>query len=228
METLLITKETPEEILKQKKKAILNFFNMNSLFFYTKNKRYQQIISQKHNINFPDSRIISTKLKIPQQRGPSFTRRFLLSKHSKIKKHFFIGPTNENIKKLSEVTKIPLKNLNSYNPPYIKELEFSEKEVKKISSLIKKANPDFVWVCVGSPKQDILANHLFKKHKCFYLTIGAAIDFLLGKKKESPEIFTKMGVEGIYRFFTDFSKNSWKKSWRSFFALNYLGGVRVR
>lgn len=225
---VFISKNIPEEIIKLKKPIILNFFNMNSLYHYFKNRKYREKISNENNINFPDSRIISLKLKIPQQRGPSFTRRFLMhSDIAKNKKHFFIGPNEEDLKKISKITGIKKKNLKTHNPSYIKSIEFSKSEIKKISAKIKRFKPDFVWVCIGSPKQDILSNKLYRGYKTFYFNVGAAMDFLLGKKKEAPKIFTKTGTEWLYRLITDFNHTK-KKVQRSLVAINHLKIVEVR
>ena len=184
-------------------------------------------IFRKENINFPDSRFISRVLKTPQKRGPSFTARFLNSDTVKNKKHFFIGLNEEDMIKISEICSINARYLKAHNPPYIKETEFSEEERNKIIKKIKKSKPDFIWVCVGSPKQEILANQLFKKYKGIYFNVGAATDFLLKKKKESPEIFRKVGLEWSYRLVTDF-KTTRKKAWRSFISLKYINQLNLK
>jgi len=218
---LTISKKKPEEFIKDNNNQIFNFFNLNTIWNLKNNSFYKDLISQKQNINFPDSRVISLILRTKQQRGPTFTKEFLIPQNAKKKIHFFIGLENKDLRKISTIVKTPSKNLSSYNPPYIKELEFSEKEKKKIIKFLKKFKPNYVWVCVGSPKQEILANKLYKKYKTNYFNVGAATDFLLGKKKEAPLLFRKVGLEWFYRFVTDF-KYSKKKVWRSFVGLGYL------
>ena len=94
-------------------------------------------------------------------------------------------------------------------------------------SLINKSKANCVWVCVGSPKQNILTNSLFDKTKAnFFFNVGAALDFILKKKKEAPKLVREMGVEWLYRLITDF-KYSRKKVWRSFVGLIYISGVRL-
>lgn len=227
MEKLRITKKTPEEIISLNKPGIFNFFNMNSVFFYFKNKKYQSMLLEKQNIIFPDGRIVALKLRIRQQKGPAFTKRFLLSENARNKKHFFIGLNNEDIKKILKITKINSKNIGFYNPPFIRGIEFSEGEKKKILNNVKNFRPDFVWCSVGGPKQDILSNYLFKNYKSFYFNVGAGIDFFIGKKRKSPRFFTNIGMEWLYRLLTDF-KTTKKKAWRSFVALKHLKEVMVR
>ena len=222
MKKLLFTKQNPQEILKNKK--ILNFLNLESLWHYKNNPLYSKLISQRHNVNFPDGRMIGLRLRTKQQRGPAFTKEFLTSGKVANKKHFFIG--DASIDKLSSITGIIQKNLNMYNPPYVEGVQFSKKERDKIVTMLRKFKPDYVWVCVGAPKQEILANQLFESYQSTYFSIGAAIDFLLGKKAKAPLIVRKFGIEWFYRLITDF-KHSKKKVWRSFVALKELKVVKL-
>jgi len=224
---IYITSEKPEKIISLGKPKILNFFNMNSVFWFFRNEKYRKIISNSDNILFPDGKFLSLKLMIKQQKGPEFTRRFLVSDIAKIKKHFFIGLEESDVKKLSEKTGIKKEKIKTYNPPFIKKIEFPEEEIKNLTKKIKKFKPYFIWVCVGGPKQDILANRLFEKYPCFYFNVGAGIDFLLRKKKEAPKFFTYLGMEWLYRLLTD-PKITRKKAWRSFVALRHLRKVQLR
>lgn len=231
MEKIYFSKKNPLEEVKNRKRAIFHFFNLHDIWWLNKSKSFRDSFLDERDYFFPDGRILSLKLGIKQQKGPTFTRNFLLSKNAKNKKHFFIGLEKDHQKKLSEISKIPLKNLKSYNPPYIKDIKFPDEEVEKISKLIKKEKPDYVWIGIGCPKQDILANQLFEKTNKTkpdkFLCVGAGIDFFLGKKKEAPKIFTKLGIEWFYRLITDFNHTK-KKAWRHFIALKYLDEVGVR
>jgi len=231
MEKIYFSKKFPEEMIEEKKRIIFQFFNLHDLWWLKNSEFYRKSISTAYNCIFPDGRILSFKLGIPQQRGSSFTRKFLLNQKSKNKKHFFVGLENNNLKKISEAAKIPNENLSIYNPPYIKGIKFPDEEVKKIAKKINKKKPDYVWLCIGSPKQTILANQLFErtnktKVKKFFC-VGAGIDFFLGKKSEAPTIFTKIGTEWFYRLITD-PQTTRKKAWRSFVAIKYLNKVKVR
>ncbi len=221
---IYFTNKRPEEIIN--KKLIFNFFNLHDIWWLANSKGYFEHSSKKANINFPDGRILSLKLNVKQEKGPYFTKRFLKSKEARDKKHFFIGLNEEEAEKISKITGISNKNLNTYNPPFIKGTEFSEEEREKIIKKLKKFGPDLVWVCIGCPKQTILANQLYESYKTNYFNVGAATDFLLKKKKESPRIFTFLGIEWFYRLVTDF-KYSKKKVWRSFLGLLYLKTKKV-
>ncbi|MFH0712195.1 MAG: WecB/TagA/CpsF family glycosyltransferase [archaeon] len=221
---IVFTKKTPEEIMRSNKNGILNFQNLYSIYLFNHEPIFQKAITSPNNFIFPDGKTISLFLRIKQIRGPSFTKNFFEKKLSNNQKHFFIGPSERDLKIL--IKKFPkLKNSQTHNPPYIKEIIFPKKEEKTILNKLKKIKPKYIWICIGNPKQEILANQLYKKYPTFYFTVGAAMDFLLEKKKESPTIFRRLGVEWAYRLITDF-KYSWKKVWKSFVALKYLKQIK--
>ncbi len=143
--------------------------------------------------------------------GPIFTDLFLKNQ-SKNKKHFFIGIKNKDGPKLiKNYPNLKTKNIGCYNPPYIKKNKFSSKEIQKISNKIKKFNPDYVWVGLGCPKQEILANQLTEKVsvKCVF-NVGAAIDYIISRKNQAPRYIRKLGLEWLYRLFTNFERTSKK------------------
>lgn len=223
---IIFTRDTPEETLKHNKKGILNFQNLYSVYLFNNEPSYKEAISSPKNFIFPDGKVLSIFLKAKQIRGPTFTKSFLKNKLNKDGRHFFILPEAEDMKQL--IKKYPkLKNSKAYAPEYIQGIVFSESEINKISEQIKQFKPNYVWVCIGNPKQEILSNQLFKKYPALYFNVGAAIDFILRKKKESPVIFRKMGLEWFYRLVTDF-KHSKNKVWKSIVGLKYIKKVECQ
>jgi N-acetylglucosaminyldiphosphoundecaprenol N-acetyl-beta-D-mannosaminyltransferase len=223
MDKLLFTKKSPREHLDEKK--VFNFLNMESLWQYHKNKKYKESLSKEENINFPDGFLISKRLKINQQRGPTFTRDFLNSSEAKNKRHLFL--TNIKLSDLLSKTSLIEKKTKVYRPSFIKGDTFSKKELEKILEIIKEFNPQYVWIAVGSPKQEILGNVLYKNLKKTYFNVGAALDFLVGKKKESPVLWRKIGLEWFYQGLVN-PKRSRKKIKRQFSAIKYLRSVRLK
>lgn len=210
---------------KNRDKKIMNFLNQHDIYQFSKESLFQNSLKGKENINFIDGFIVSKYLtltnfkRVSRTTGPNTTRNIISNpKLSGNKKHFFIGFEDDDLKELNK--KFPhLKDTAAYNPPYIKTLKFSKKEISKIAEKINLFKADIVWIGVGSPKQNILANALFPLVKSQYLVnIGAALDFLLGKKEEAPEIVRKFGIEWLYRLITDF-KYTKKKVWRSLIGI---------
>jgi exopolysaccharide biosynthesis WecB/TagA/CpsF family protein len=214
------------------KKVILNFLNSDCTYNYVKQPIFKKsLLNKKTNqINFIDgfinSLILSLKnfKRIFRTRGPRFTKLFLHNrKINENKRHFFIGLDENKKKLLIKNSILEEKDVFDYNPPYIKQNKFSEKEINKIVQKINESKTDYVWVCIGSPKQNILATDIYQKiklNKFIIFNVGAALDFLIKTKKESPRIIQEVGLEWLYRFITDF-KYSRKKVWRSLLGSGY-------
>jgi len=230
MEKVFFSSGYPEKEIASNKRSIMSFFNLHNIW-WMRDKHHRKVIDRDRFKIFPDGKTLSRLLKIPQQRGPNFTKRFFLSKKAKSTKHFFIGLTEERLKNFSRITGIDSKNVIPYHSDITKNpniLILPESELKKICSLIEKNKPDYVWVGISSPKQEFIASQLFDKAKVkHFICIGAGLDFLLKKKKEAPVIWQKIGIEWFYRLITDFS-HSKQKVWRSFQALSYIIGRKVK
>lgn len=211
-------------------KTIFNFLNQNDLYHLRKNPDFRESILLKNSTNFIDGFIISAALsikkmkKIRRMTGPVFTREILgepeISKNSK---HFFIGLETKEANEISRVYGISTSKTDFYNPPFIQGDKFPEKEIKKMADKINSFDPDFLWVGVGSPKQNILVKDLFKRisvKKILKINVGAALNFAIGKEKPAPKIVRIIGIEWFYRLVKDFKKTR-IKAWRSLVAIRY-------
>ena len=132
-------------------------------------------------------------------RGADFMRD-VLSDASLSKNHFFIGGTTQSQKDLEAVLlkgNPDLRIVGSISPPYLDNFDLLIDDWVRI---LKKSQPDFVWIGIGTPKQDYLAAALSDKFSAVYLTVGAAFDFLSGNKNESPQWLRGSGLEWLYRW----------------------------
>lgn len=74
------------------------------------------------------------------------------------------------------------------------------KESDGIIEKINNENPDFVFVCLGAPKQEKWIYENKDKLKCKVLMgIGGSLDVFAGEAKRAPEIFIKLNIEWLYR-----------------------------
>lgn len=219
-----------KKITQNKERKIYNFLNSHDLYQFVNEPLFKESVKGSENVNYIDGFIITAyfstrKLRrIPRLSGPELMRDYFKDqKISKEKRHFFIGFDKGDLEKFSK--KFPYldrKDIFAYNPSYIKALKFPEEEISKISKLINSKRIDCVWVGVGSPKQNILAKEIFRKTNAqTFFNIGAALDFILGKKSRAPKWIQEIGFEWFYRMATDFN-HSWKKVKKSFIANFYL------
>jgi N-acetylglucosaminyldiphosphoundecaprenol N-acetyl-beta-D-mannosaminyltransferase len=69
-----------------------------------------------------------------------------------------------------------------------------------IVQAIRSSGADLVFVCFGSPKQEVwIHRHLALFDRGVFLGVGAAIDFCAGTVKRAPPWMQRSGLEWLYR-----------------------------
>lgn len=69
-----------------------------------------------------------------------------------------------------------------------------------IVSTIRNSGADLVFVCLGSPKQELWASsQLSQFQNGVFLGVGAAVDFCAGTIKRAPPWMQRAGLEWLYR-----------------------------
>lgn len=89
--------------------------------------------------------------------------------------------------------------VGTYSPKF--GFEKDENEIRKMLSIVKKANPDILILALGTPKQE----KFYYKYRNeldvpMMLAIGASIDFIAGKVKRAPKWMSNHGLEWLFRF----------------------------
>lgn len=65
---------------------------------------------------------------------------------------------------------------------------------------INAARPDYVWVGLGAPKQDLwVAEHRDRLDAAVLLAVGAAFDFHAGRRRRAPRWMQRTGTEWLFR-----------------------------
>ncbi len=71
-------------------------------------------------------------------------------------------------------------------------------------TLINAARPDYVWVGLGSPKQDLwIADHRAGLHAAVLFAVGAAFDFHSGGLRRAPTWMQRAGMEWLFRLLAE-------------------------
>lgn len=117
--------------------------------------------------------------------------------------HFFYGSSEETLQALTNnlsknypETKI----VGMISPPY---RELSDEEDSAFVMQINEACPDFVWVGLGAPKQEIwMAKHRGKINGLM-IGVGAAFDYEAGNIKRAPMFMQRANLEWLYRLMQD-------------------------
>ena len=117
--------------------------------------------------------------------------------------HYFYGGSEHTLEQLKKkiLEKYPnLQIVGLYSPPY---RELSVEEDEQIIERINAAKPDFLWVALGAPKQEIWMYQHRERIHSLMIGVGAAFDFLAGTVRRAPMWMQKLCLEWVYRIFQD-------------------------
>ncbi|RYI28850.1 glycosyltransferase [Bacillus infantis] len=79
-------------------------------------------------------------------------------------------------------------------------LDGYEKDEQKVMDTINQANPDIIFVAMGSPRQENwIIQHMDSLAPSVYQGVGGSFDVISGKIQRAPEAFQKVGMEWFYR-----------------------------
>lgn len=95
----------------------------------------------------------------------------------------------------------------SRSPPF-RELTKAEKD--RYAEEINQSEARILFVGIGCPKQEKWMAEHQGKLSCVMIGVGAAFDFLSGKKKTAPLWMQKNGLEWLYRLASD-PRRLWKR-----------------
>lgn len=94
--------------------------------------------------------------------------------------------------------------VGKYSPPF---RALTAEEDDAICKKINDARPDFLWIGLGSPKQDIwIRDHIEKIRGSIIVPSGATFDFYSGRIKRAPTWIRNLGFEWLFRLTQDFKR----------------------
>lgn len=132
--------------------------------------------------------------------GPDFMPALIERGISEGRSHFFYGGARGVPELIAERLRrrYPgLKVAGTLSPPF-RALTPGEQEA--IAGEINHAAPDYVWVGLGTPKQDLwIAANRPRLDAAALLAVGAAFDLLAGHRRRAPRWMQRTGTEWIYR-----------------------------
>ena len=132
-----------------------------------------------------------------------------VSRKAKEKKYtfFFYGGYPGAIDKMEEYLKRKFEGVTivgKYSPPF---RPLTEDEDVAVCKQINEAQPDFLWIGLGSPKQDVwIREHLCKIKGAIMMPSGATFDFFSGRITQAPQWIRDIGFEWLFRLTQDFRR----------------------
>lgn len=130
-------------------------------------------------------------------------------------RHYFYGSSQETLDRLIDNIKEKYPDLQiagSLAPDFVETID-EDFFVTHFDTDIRKINeskPDFIWVGLGAPKQELFMMHASGKVDGLMLGVGAAFDFLAGTQKRAPKWMQIIGLEWLFRLGSD-PKRLWKR-----------------
>lgn len=144
-------------------------------------------------------------------RGPSFFVGALQRAAGTGVREFFLGTTDETLDRLESVVRQDWPSASiagRWAPPFTSAVD--DDFLRLCREQIADARPDRVWVALGTPKQDYLAERLSAELGVPCIAVGAAFDFLAGTKREAPKVFQRFGVEWVFRLMSE-PRRLWRR-----------------
>jgi len=194
------------EYINQKKKSIvINTISPNSYGISSKDKYFKQALINSDylvldGVYFALASIIINKKGIKKNQGLDVFYHFMKKINSENGKIFFLGSSNQNLKKISKRSffEYPKIKINTYSPPFKQELDDNDNLI--ILDLINEFRPDVLFVGMTCPKQEKWVYKNKSKINAKYIVcIGAVFDWYAGSEKKISPIWWKLNLGWLIR-----------------------------
>tara|TARA_Y100001934_G_C12270035_1_gene734422 strand:- start:513 stop:1208 length:696 start_codon:yes stop_codon:yes gene_type:complete len=165
----------------------------------TKNENLKSIV--KENIGYPDGfgAILALRRKGLNQvkKIPGCELWLEIIKKNRKESFFLIGGKQEVIQKTIDKLQHLFDDINivGYRNGYFK----NEEEIKDLKSEILLKKPTFIFVAMGSPRQEELMSEIHSIYKTTYMGLGGSFDVYVGEKKRAPSLFVNLNLEWLFR-----------------------------
>ncbi len=162
--------------------------------------------------------------------GPELMETFCRTTGARYR-HFFYGGAPGVAQQLAESLqgRYGVCVAGTYSPPF---RPLTSEEDEKIVRLIHAAQPDVLWVGLGTPKQERwMYAHRDSLHVAVLVGVGAAFDLLTGRVRQAPIWMRESGLEWLFRLIQE-PRRLWRRyliygfefMWNA--SLEFLGSHR--
>jgi len=155
--------------------------------------------------NFPDGMAVAWALKLlgnkfkGRVRGTDCMLRLCSYASEHNLKIFLYGNTEKALVALQKKLKLLFRSIEitgAISPPF---RALTKAEDDAYVEQINRADPDFLFVSLGAPKQERWMAEHKGKIKAVQLGVGAAFDFIIGEVTQPPLWMQNVGLEWLYR-----------------------------
>lgn len=143
-------------------------------------------------------------LQVERVCGPDFLPALVERSTELGRSHYFFGGAPgvaDTLVKRLAVRHPGVRIAGTMSPPF---RALSTDEDLRVIEQINAANPDYVWVGLGAPKQDLwVASHRRQLRAPVVLAVGAAFDFHAGTRRRAPPWMQRSGTEWLFRLVSE-------------------------
>ena len=181
-------------------------------------------------VTFPDGASITGTMRVLRRgayqhgrrvRGPSLFVDCMDAGRERGLRHFLLGTTDPTLDALSAELHARFPGVHvsgTYSPPFG---PLDEAFVEACSRRVAETRSDIVWLALGVPKQDLLAQELSRRLNVTCVGVGAAFDMLSGRVREAPSWMQRAGLEWVFRLAVE-PRRLWRR-----YLLGNLAFVRL-
>lgn len=202
--------------IEQQRSAYICVSNVHMCMETFDSKDFKNVVNSA-DLVIPDGRPIYWAQKLlgqsqaQQVRGQDLTEALCeLSHTSGIKIGLYGGSSVEVLAQVEENLKNVFPNINiayKYSPPF---RPLTDEESKAVTDNINQAKVDVLFVGIGCPKQENWMAINKDKVNAVMLGVGAVFDFIAGTKKHAPRWMQYLGLEWLFRLFSE-PRRLWKR-----------------
>jgi N-acetylglucosaminyldiphosphoundecaprenol N-acetyl-beta-D-mannosaminyltransferase len=132
--------------------------------------------------------------------GPKFMRHYMIQSPAPYT-HYLFGASQDTLDRLREtlISQQPALRIVGSHAGY-----FKPDEERSIIQEINSLSPDFIWVGLGTPKQqDWIYRNKSQIRRGILFAVGFAFDVNAGSKKDAPEWMQSRGLTWLFRILSE-------------------------
>ena len=186
---------------------VINTISPNSYGLSTRDTEFSESLKKSEylvldGVYFAFASILLQGQNIKKNQGPEVFDHFIKRADTNGYKVFFLGSSNETLKKIEEKATMlyPNVKVKSYSPPF--KSYFSEEDNKKMVTIINEFEPDILFIGMTCPKQEkwsVKHKHLLKSG--LIISVGNVFDWFAGTQKAVHSLWYKLRLAWLIRIF---------------------------
>lgn len=122
----------------------------------------------------------------------------IIARHYKDGRFYFVGSTDEVVAGVVEKLRREFEGIDivGWRNGFIA----GRQEREALIADIEAKAPDYVFVAMGSPRQEYLMAEMQQRHAAVYQGLGGSFDLYMGNFKRAPRLLQRVGCEWVWRF----------------------------